>query len=146
MPRLVAMLASLLAIACGSPSPPPPAQPAAPVAAQPVTPAKTDARKPFPKLDPAIYEARIAREGQTNAPEIDPLPEYQMGIAACDDLLVRITKCPTLPNKPKVFVRAMWDVSKAKLDRGGDRAEIEQQCTQEAASWNERLPTEQPGC
>lgn len=115
--------------------------------AQPVSPAPAaETRRAFPKLDPAIYEARIARAGQTNAPTIDPLPEYGMGVAACDDLLVRITACKTLPNKPKVFQRVMWNLAKEKLDQGGDRGEIESQCTQEAESWNLRLPTEHPGC
>src|SRR5262245_16068557 len=110
MPKLPAAVVAVMFTACGSPpketakpTPPAPATPAPFVAAGPV---------PFPKLDPAIYEARIARAGQTNAPKIEPLPEYTMGIAACDDLLLRITACKTLPNKPKVFVRVMWDLAK----------------------------------
>jgi hypothetical protein len=149
MSKIAAVLAPLLWVACASSSTsaPPPRQAQPPLAnVAPATPAATTAAKPFPKLDPAIYEAKIARAGQTNAPTIEPLPEYQMGIAACDDLLVRITACRTLPNKPKVFVRALWDVSKDKLDHGGDRAEIERSCAQEAESWDHRLPTEQPGC
>ena len=145
MPKISAMLASLLVVACGGSSPPA-SQPAPPSNVQPAPTAKADARKPFPKLDPAIYEAQIARTGQTSAPKIDPLPEYGIGIAACDDLLLRITACRTMPNKPKVFVRAMWDVFKGQLDHGGDRKEIERRCGEEAGNWNERLAVEQPGC
>jgi hypothetical protein len=142
------LLAAVMFTACASSSSKiaPPVEAPAPVA-QPVSPAPAaETRRAFPKLDPAIYEARIARAGQTNAPTIDPLPEYGMGVAACDDLLVRITACKTLPNKPKVFQRVMWNLAKEKLDQGGDRGEIESQCTQEAESWNLRLPTEHPGC
>jgi len=135
MPKLSAVLAVVMLTGCGS-SPSTTATPKAPastpqVAAAPAPPPVT-ARERFPTLDAAIYEAKIARTGQTNAPTIDPLPEYKMGIAPCDDLLLRLTSCKTLPNKPKVFARAMWDVMKDQLDQGGDRGEIDRQCTQES--------------
>ncbi len=149
MPKLFGVLAAVIFTGCGgSPSTTATATPKpSPSTPQAVpTPPVVAPRERFPTLDPAIYEATIARTGQSYAPTIDPLPEYRMGIAPCDDLLLRLTACKTLPNKPKVFVRVMWNLAKDELDKGGDRGEIERQCTQQAESWSHRLPTEHPGC
>jgi hypothetical protein len=137
------VLAAVVAIGCGStPATAPP--PAAPIAnAAPVAPPPVEDPLAFPKLDPAIYDAQI---GRGTIPKIDPLPERRMGIKACDDILLRITKCTTMPNKPKVFERAMWDVARERLEKGEDRAAIEKDCADDAASWDARMPNEHPGC
>jgi hypothetical protein len=93
----------------------------------------------------AVCWTQVPREPRKVVmPTVEPLPP-PMGVAACDQILARITACPLLNAKAKVFERAMWDLEHDKLDNGA-RAEVEAECTEEAHKWDDRFARDLLGC
>jgi hypothetical protein len=89
--------------------------------------------------------AQVPKEPRKVAmPTVKPLPA-PMGVAACDQILVRITACPLLNAKAKVFERTVWDLEREKLDTG-DRTTVEAECTEEAHKWDDRFAADLLGC
>jgi hypothetical protein len=89
--------------------------------------------------------AKLPRHNPAPLLVVQPLPP-PMGIATCDDLLARVTRCAATTAKQKVFVRALWDVEADKLAAGMPRPDIEAECTAESEAWKERWIREYPGC
>jgi hypothetical protein len=62
---------------------------------------------------------------------VAPLPP-PMGIAACDDLLVHVTRCAKARVASKLIVRAEWDIQYEQQKAGVADAEIAAACTTQA--------------
>jgi len=89
--------------------------------------------------------AQVPKEPRkVQMPTVAPLPA-PMGIAACDQILARITACSLLNAKAKVFERAIWDLEHDKLDKG-ERATVESECAEEAHKWDDRFASDLLGC
>jgi hypothetical protein len=92
-----------------------------------------------------VCEAQVPKEPRkVQMPTVEPLPP-PMGIAACDQILARVTACSLLSAKAKVFARTIWDIEHDKLDKG-DRATVESECAEEAHTWDDRFARDLLGC